>query len=156
MWIVAKIKTNNLNIFISEMKKKIKDIKIYYPKILCKKKHQNILGDYIFCYHNKFKDNFHSHFKYIRGLIYFLEKNKCNQDDLLNFIKYCNINEDSDGFLKSSFLKKKISGNGQFINGPFSNYLFEVAAKEKNKLKVFIGNFKINISDKNNILYQKI
>ena len=54
MWIVAKIKNKNLNTFISEIKSKITDIKIYYPKVLFDKKHKNVLGDYIFCYHKKF------------------------------------------------------------------------------------------------------
>lgn len=156
MWIVAKIKNKNLNTFISEIKSKINDIRIYYPKILFDKKHKNVLGDYIFCYHKKFKNNFHFHLRYIKGLIYFLENNKSCQNDLQNFINYCNLHEDQNGILKSSFFKKEISSSGKFLNGPFSNYLFDVAVKEKNKLEVLIGNFRINISDEHNILYQKI
>ena len=156
MWVVAKIKNKNLNTFVYEIKAKISDIQIYYPKIEFNNKHKNVLGDYIFCYHKKFRNNFHLHLKYLKGLIYFLENNIYEQNDLKNFIKYCIFHEDRNGLLKSSFFKKQILKSGKFLNGPFSNYLFDVAIKEKNKLKVLIGNFRINISDENNILYQKI
>ena len=33
MWIVAKIKRNNLILFCSELRKKLPDIKYYFPKI---------------------------------------------------------------------------------------------------------------------------
>ena len=33
MWIVAKVKKNNLDLFCSQLKKKLSDIKYYFPKV---------------------------------------------------------------------------------------------------------------------------
>ena len=156
MWIVAKINKKNKSLFFNEFKKKINDLKIYYKKIFHEKKNRNLLGDYVFCYHEKFKENMHKHFKNLKGLVYFLENNKNTQTDIVNFIKYCHDHEDSEGSIKNTFFKKDIIKSGKFINGPFANYMFEVASKEKKKIRVLLGNFKINISDNNNILYQKV
>jgi len=38
MWIIAKTNYNQSSLFISELKKNISNIKIYYPKISYKKK----------------------------------------------------------------------------------------------------------------------
>lgn len=155
MWIVAKINKKNQSLFFNEFKKKISDIKIYYPKIFYEKKNRNLIGDYVFCYHEKFKENFHKHFKNLKGLVYFLENDKNAQLDIVNFIKYCQDHEDAKGSIKNTFFKNDIIKSGKFINGPFANYMFELASKEKKKIRVLLGNFKINISDNNNILYQK-
>ena len=156
MWIVAKIKKNSQNLFISEFKKKLSDVKIFYPKIFTKGKTKNILGNYIFCYHSNFKDKFQFQLKYLRGLITFLGNEIANQKDILKFIEHCKKHEDTNGFLQSSFFKENVFNKGQFINGPFSDYLFEVANREKNKLEIILGNFSVTILDKNNVLYQKI
>ena len=156
MWIVAKVKKDNYNLFFNELKKKVSDIKIYYPKIFYRNKNKNILGDYVFCYHDKFNQNFHLHFNYLKGLEFFLNNNQKDQPDIIKFINYCRLHEDRYGFLKSSFFKSNISKIGKFINGPFANYLFELVSKEKNKLKIILGDFNLTISDNNNILYQKI
>lgn len=155
MWIVAKIKNNSLNLFKNDLKNKLGYTKIYYPKISYKNSDKNILKDYIFCYHEKFKENIHRHFKNIKGLVYFLENNKNTQLDIVNFIRYCHDHEDSRGCIKNTFFKNDIMKSGKFVNGPFANYMFEVARKEKKKIRVLLGNFKIIISDNNNILYQK-
>ena len=94
--------------------------------------------------------------KYLRGLITFLGNELTNQKDILKFIEYCKKHEDTNGCLKSSFFKENVFEKGKFINGPFSDYLFEVATREKNKLKIILGNFSATISDENNVLYQKI
>tara|TARA_B100000029_G_scaffold476947_1_gene521556 strand:- start:49716 stop:50186 length:471 start_codon:yes stop_codon:yes gene_type:complete len=156
MWIVAKIKKNNQNLFVSEFKKKLTDVKFFYPKIFSKGKTKNILGNYIFCYHSNFNNKFQFQLKYLRGLITFLGNELTNQKDILKFIEYCKKHEDTNGCLKSSFFKENVFEKGKFINGPFSDYLFEVATREKNKLKIILGNFSATISDENNVLYQKI
>ena len=68
MWIVAKVKTKELNIFKNSLLDKLgKDIKFYNPKIeyskyfrdKIKKIELPILENYIFCHHSKFeKSNF--------------------------------------------------------------------------------------------------
>ena len=56
MWIVAKIKRNNLILFCSELRKKLPDIKYYFPKIYRKSgENENLLINYIFCFHTSFK-----------------------------------------------------------------------------------------------------
>ena len=61
MWIVAKIKTNELSQFKEKLSSNFRDTKYYYPKIKQIKNkiknEKNILGNYIFCYHNSFIDN---------------------------------------------------------------------------------------------------
>ena len=55
MWIVAKIK-NNLILFCSELRKKLPDIKYYFPKIYRKSGENENLINYIFCFHASFKN----------------------------------------------------------------------------------------------------
>ena len=156
MWIVAKIKNNSLNLFKNDLNRKLGYTKIYYPKINYKDSHKNILKDYIFCYHEKFKENIQKHFNNLKGLVYFLENNKNTQLDIINFINLCRNYEDSEGYIKNTFFKEEVINFGKFVNGPFANYMFEIASKEKKKIQVLLGNFKINVSDNNSILYQKI
>ena len=60
MWVIAKVKKKNLEIFKKELEKKLKsEVTFYFPKVLIKKKTfngniktiiKNLLGNYIFCY----------------------------------------------------------------------------------------------------------
>ena len=81
MWVVAKIKIKNLNIFKKDLTEKIgSDIKFYHPKLeynryfgnRVKKFEKFILENYIFCYHENFKNsNYLNKVKFLRGLEYF-------------------------------------------------------------------------------------
>ena len=51
MWIVAKIKNNNFNIFSKNLKEKLNEVNFYFPKIKEKIINKNLLGNYVFCYH---------------------------------------------------------------------------------------------------------
>ena len=46
MWIVAKVKKNNLDLFCSQLKKKLSDIKYYFPKTntFCKKHFKKVVA----------------------------------------------------------------------------------------------------------------
>ena len=55
----------------------------------------------------------------------------------------------------STFFKEAIKNRGQFISGPFTNMMFEIIEKQKNKLKVVIDNIVTTISD-NKYLYRPI
>ena len=44
----------------------------------------------------------------------------------------------------------------QFISGPFTNMMFEIIEKQKNKLKILIGNVVTTISDKGKYLFRPI
>ena len=60
MWIIAKVKKKNFEIFKKELEEKLKSkVTFYFPKVLIKKKTlsgsiktniKNLLGTYIFCY----------------------------------------------------------------------------------------------------------
>ena len=44
----------------------------------------------------------------------------------------------------------------QFVSGPLSNMMFEILERQKNKLKILVGNIVTTISDKKNYLYRPI
>ena len=166
MWIVAKIKIKNFNTFKQELTKKIgKDIKFYYPKIeyhkyfgdKVKRFEKHILENYIFCYHIKFsKSEFVNQIRFVRGLEYFLEGHYQNQKDIVKFVDYCKIFEDEKGYLTQNFFKTIISKKAKFISGPFTNVIFEIIERQKNKLKILVGNIVTTIPNKTNYLYRPI
>ena len=166
MWAVAKIKIKNLNTFKKSLTEKMgKDIQFYCPKIKyqkyfngkVKKIETFILGNYIFCHHIKFKkDSTISEIKYLKGLIYFLNGSNQNQGSLIKFIEYCKSFENEEGYLTQSFFKMIIAKKAKFISGPFTDMIFEIIEKQKNKLKILVGNVVTTISDKGNYLYRPV
>ena len=166
MWVVAKIKSKNLNLFKKDLKEKIgSDIKFYNPKIeyhkyygdKIKRFEKYILESYIFCYHDKFeKSNLINSVKFLKGLEYFLEEYNQNQNEIVKFINHCKSFENKDGYLTQSFFKKIILKKAQFVSGPFTNIIFEILEKKKNKLKIIVGNIVTTISDTGNCLYRPI
>ena len=166
MWIVAKVKIKNFGTFKKNLAEKIdNDVKFYHPKIQydkyfrdkVKKFEKFILENYIFCYHEKFKKtNSINEFKYIKGLDYFLEGYNQNQNQILKFIEYCKSFENSKGYLTQSFFKTIIVKKAKFISGPFTNMIFEILEKQKNKLKILLGNIVTTIPNNTNYLYRPI
>ena len=166
MWVVAKVKIKNLNLFKKNLAEKIgDDVKFYHPKFeyhkyfgdKVKKFEKLVLENYIFCYHEKFKKSHHiNEVKFLRGLIYFLEGHNQNQNQILKFIKHCKSFEDEKGYLTQSFFKTIITKKAKFISGPFTNLIFEILEKHKNKLKILIGNIVTTIPDKTKYLYRPI
>jgi len=163
MWVVAKVKIKNLHTFKKDLVEKTdNNIKFYYPKIKydrhegnnIKKFEKLILEDYIFCYHKKFqRSNFINEIKFLKGLKYFLDGYNQNQSQILKFIEYCKSFENDKGYLTQSFFKTIIAKKAKFISGPFTDMIFEIIEKQKNKLKILVGNVVTTISDKNNYLY---
>ena len=163
MWVVAKIKIKNLNTFKSNIAEKVgDDIKFYQPKLEYHKYFGNefkkfekfILENYIFCYHAKFKKpNFVNEVKFLRGLEYFLEGYNQNQNNIVKFIECCMAFENDKGYLTQSFFTTITSKKAKFISGPFANMVFEILERQKNKLKILVGNVVTTISDKTNYLY---
>lgn len=68
------------------------------------------------------------------------------------------VKKDNYNLFFNEFKKKvsNISKIKKIINEPFTNYLFKLASKEKNKLKIILGDFNLTILVNNNIFYQKI
>ena len=166
MWTVAKIKIKNLNTFKKDLSEKIgNDIKFYHPKIEYYKYFGNkvkrfeklILENYIFCCHKKFKKtSFVNEVKFLKGLAYFLEGYNQNQNNIIKFIEYCKTYEDKKGYLTQSFFTNIMSKKAKFISGPFTNMIFEIIEKQKNKLKILVGSIVTTISDTGNNLYRPI
>ena len=166
MWIVAKVKTKELNIFKNSLLDKLgKDIKFYHPKMeyskyfkdKVKKIELPILENYIFCHHSKFeKSNFLNSLRFVKGLEYFLKGYETSQIEILQFINYCKGFENEKGFLKQTFFKKQITNKGKFISGPFSNMIFEILERQKNKLKILVGNIVTTISDNKDYIYRPV
>ena len=166
MWIVAKVKSKELNIFKIKLLEKLGEgIKFYHPKIeyhkyfrdKLKRMELPILENYIFCYHEKFnKSDFLSTIRFIKGLEYFLKGHQAAQKEIIKFINYCKDYENEKGYIKQTFFKTKIIKKGKFISGPFSNMIFEILEKQKNKLKILVGNIVTTISDSKNYIYRPI
>ena len=49
---------------------------------------------------------------------------------------------------------KMVTKKAQFLSGPFTNMFFEILEKQKNKLKILIGNFVTTVPDNKNYLYR--
>ena len=157
MWIV--VSSNNINLFKSEVKKKFSDIKFYYPKIKSEKKGtiKNLLGNYLFCYSEEFsKNNNLNSLKFTKGLKKILFCNQLFYNEIINFIDHCKSHEDKNGHIKNSFFKIGIKEKGKFLNGPFTNYIFNLVQKEKKYIKVLVGEIKISISDTGSFNYSTI
>ena len=164
MWVVAKIKKREIGIFKEELIKKAgKDIQFYCPKIEYHQHFKNkvyrlekfVLENYIFCYHTNFsKSIFMNKLRFIKGLKYFLNGYCQNQNEIIRFIEYCKHSENNKGYLTQIFFKSIITKKAKFISGPFTNMMFEILNKQKNKLKIIVGNVVTTISDNSNYLYR--
>ena len=166
MWVVAKIKAKEVKIFKKNLIEKLgKDIQFYCPKIeyhqyfgnRFKRLEKFVLENYIFCYHTDFNNSiFVNKLKFIKGLEYFLNGYYQNQNEIIEFIKYCRRSENNKGYLTQAFFKTIIKKEAKFISGPFTNMMFEILEKQKNKLKIIVGNIVTTISDNTNYLYRSI
>lgn len=166
MWIVLKYKRNELNFLKKDLQTALGDLplifrpKIKYQKLIRNKLHfleNDILGDYLICYNEKFKNiNVLSILKNIRGLKYFLKDSQNNQKEIINFIEFCKKNQGIDGYMKQSFFEFSNFEKGEFLSGPFTNMIFSVIENQKDKLKILIGNATMTISKNTVYLYRSV
>ncbi len=165
MWIVAKVDKKNLFNLKKEFSFKLGEgLQIYSPKILLEKfakkklikKEIEILGDYIFCFHNKFESsNSIVSLKYTKGLKYFLPRSEFSQEEIKNFILKCKNNENSKGYLRQSFFNIYINRQYKFNNGPFADKIFNIINIQKNKINILLENIKTKI-DKNKFIFKPV
>ena len=163
MWIILKVKNKEFSILKESFLKALgKDVKFYLPKIRIQKFQKNkvknyetqILGDYLFCHHEKLNSlSFLQTLKGTRGLKYFLENSIYNQNQIKSFINNCKENE-KEGFISQNFFSKIINKKAIFISGPFTNMIFKIVSEQKNKLKIIIGDLKTTIDKNAGYLYQ--
>jgi len=166
MWLVIKYNKNEFHFLQGELKKKIgESLQIYKPKIKFQKLirnkikslEKNLLDDYLFCYHEKFKNKkLLTLLNNSKGLKYFLKNSDTNQTEIVNFIEFCKKNEGEDGFLKQDFFDNSNFKKGIFISGPFTNLIFSVIENQRKRLKVLIGNVTTTIKKNSGFLYRPV
>ena len=105
-----------------------------------------ILNNYVFCYSKKFEDSFSiTKCKYLKGVDYFLGGYNFNQAQIINFINFCKNHENKDGCILPDFFSNLKINKGKFINGPFSNIIFDIYERNKKFLKISFGNLKVKV-----------
>ena len=166
MWAVVKYKTKEYQSLVSDFQKRTNNNIIFYnPKIKYSKKIKNkekvfenfILGGYVFCFYEKFNEKkFFSQLNFTKGLEYFLEGHIQNQNQIVDFIKFCKKNENEEGNLKQSFFSIVKSAKVKFFNGPFSNLIFDILEKRKNNIKSTLGSMTVIINKKSNYFYSTV
>ena len=116
-----------------------------------------VLENYIFCHHEKFKKySSINEVRFLKGLEYFLNGYNQNQTEIIKFIDYCQASENKKGYLTQAFFKNMVTKKAKFISGPFANMMFEILKKQKNKLKIIVGNVVTTISDNSGYLYRPV
>ena len=165
MWSIIKFNKNKEKILkVNLIKKFGEEIKFYSPKILIQKKRKNlyqkieknILGDYIFCFHKKFKEkNYTEIIKFTKGLREVLHNCCYSQKDINEFIEFCKKNENENGYLSSTFFKLIKNKEYKLMSGPFSDKVFTILEENKTRINILLGNIKTSV-DRNNFLYSPI
>ena len=140
MWLIAKYKSNELNLAISELAK-INIFKYYRPVTKINKKIKNILLNYFFI---DIKDNKEiiKKIKYTKGINQILEDSLYHQKHINEFIEFCKSEEDPKGYLRKEFFLKFLKTKGQFTSGPFKNIFFKVFEQNDKEIKVLLDNYK--------------
>lgn len=166
MWIVAKLNNASGKFFQSEIEKKFNiKINIYEPKVEIStyknnkifKRQKPLLENYVFCYHQDFKDMQNiNKLKFVKGLKCFLNGHQSNQKQIVNFISYCKSYENNFGFISSNFFKNILSKKAQFISGPFINMFFSILEKRKNAMKVLIKDVVTIVPDNSSYLFRAV
>jgi len=156
MWIIIKLKSREFETLKQDFKKKLKiEPQFFFPKLRFQKIKKNkliscaspLLGDYVFCFHPKFNnENTLRNINYLKGLKSFLSGFKSYQKDLLNFINRCKKFEDEDGFIKQSFFDFAAIKKIRFLSGPFTDIIFKIMNRQKDRMQVSDGNVSISFS----------
>ena len=158
MWTILKFENKSIETLKKEFTKVLgKDYIIYMPKIFVQKyknnkiikKEINLLGDYLFCFHEKLSDKkIINTLQYSKGLKYILNGFLNSQVEIKDFIERCKKAETNKGYLSQDFFEININSECEFISGPFSNMIFKIIEMQKNKIKILIGDLKTTINKK--------
>ena len=158
MWTIVKIDKKKLNFFKDDITKKLGSAcVVYIPKLIVQKyknsklisKEFNLLGDYIFCFHNEFKNPLTlNKLKFTKGLKYFLNGFLQSQDGISDFVDKCKKAENKKGYLSINFCDLKSNRNYKFVSGPFVEKIFKIINLQKNYIEILMGNIKTKINKK--------
>jgi len=156
MWTVIKIDRKKLCFLKEELRRNFGDGSIIYsPKLLIEKfkknklhkKEHDILGDYLFCYHEKFKESsLLKQLNFLRGVKYFLEGFQTSQNEIKTFIERCKNLENQSGYISQSLYQEQINKHYKFSSGPFTDKIFKIIQLQKNKIDILMGNLKTTIN----------
>jgi hypothetical protein len=159
VWAIIKFDKKKLNLLLEDFNKKLgKEYKIYIPRLKLQRyknnkvirKEINLLGDYMFCFHNSFdKSEVVSANQNLRGLKYFLLGFKESQKEITDFIKKCKSYENEKGFLLQNFYDLVLNKSYQFFSGPFTNKIFKIVEIQKNKINILMGNLRTTVKKEN-------
>jgi len=162
MWLVLKYKSNSIDLLKQDLKKNLgKDCFFYRPKILVEKFYRNklirknfyLLNDYIFCRHQKFtSDKTIKAIKFSRGLKTILGGHKFYQTEIEKFINSLKKIENERGYVTNKVFNLDLNKIYEMNSGPFTGKLFKIIEFNKNKLKIFLGNF-TTLVNKNSISF---
>lgn len=165
MWVVIKYKKNNLGLLQDEVKKIMgKKIEFYLPKMQfekiinrkIKKVIKILTRDYLFCKIEKFnKADILQKLRFCKGVKHILESFNYSQEEIGNFILKCKKHEDKYGNIQSSFFSLFEKTKIEFLNGPFSNQIFNIDENFDSLIKTSLNNIKITIN-KRNYFYQTV
>jgi len=157
MWTIVKINSKRISELKKDFKKKLGDeVKFYQPKYKIEKfknnkiinYEKNLFGDYLFCYHDKFKkSDFTKLLIYSKGLKYFLNGSIYYQKQICEVVDRCKEQEDSDGFLNHNFFNYLNKKEIKIFKGPLRNMVFDIIEKKKNRLSFIFGNLKATITN---------
>ena len=158
MWTVIKFNQKKIELMKRDISKKIEGkTEFYSPKMLiqyyCKNKlidkEMNLLGDYLFCFNENFKNQHcREAIKFSRGLKYLLEGQGLLGEDIKKFIETCKDFENKRGYVNFSFLNVIKNNKYKFTSGPFVNKIFEVVSFQKNKIDILIGKIRTTLARK--------
>ena len=155
MWTIIKFDPKKINLLKEDLKKKLgKDFIIYRPKLLIQKYKNNklinkeiaLLGNYIFCYHNKFNNHkIICDLKYLRGIKYFLNGFLNNQSEIKIFIDKCKNSENEKGFITSNLFEKHLNTYYKCRSGLFAEKIFKIIDLQRDKIDILMGNIRTTI-----------
>ncbi len=154
MWTIIKIDLKKLNTFNQDIKKKIgDDVRIYFPKVKISNRTLPLLGDYIFCFHNEFRDlSYINKLKFTKGLKYFLNGHIESQSQIEYFVNKCKSLENDKGLLSKNICELIPNSMYQFKTGLLKNEIFKLLEIQKNKIKILINDVKFKVNSNNFII----
>jgi len=165
MWTIIKIDKKKINLLKKELTNKFGEGgSTYSPKILIEKFKKNklekkefdILGDYLFCYHENFsKTSFLKQLNFIKGVKYFLNGFQLSQDEIKKFIEKCKNLENDSGYISQNLYKEQIDNFYKFSTGPFTGKIFKILELQKNKINILMGKLKTSVN-KRDCLFKPI
>ena len=139
MWVVAKYKSNEYEVFRKNLTETNPNIETYRPGYLKNKKILPLLGTYCFVYDQSFSDmTVLARLKYTKGLNYFLHGCQSHQKSIEEFISFLQSKENKQGLLDPSFFYDYLTKQGTFLSGPLKNMVFDILAQNKKTLTVSI------------------